>query len=792
MATAQNSTYRVAMQASTKTKRLAVVVYGTVQGVGFRPFVHALAKSHQLTGFVRNSNGAVEIEVQGNEISLEEFVRELQDKAPPLSDLAKIDVDELMPRSEIGFSIEKSVSEGNGALLIGADSATCRDCQQELFDERDRRYRYPFINCTNCGPRFTIVESLPYDRHRTTMRNFEMCPKCAAEYNDAQNRRFHAQPNACAECGPKLTFKDSSQTIVGESALQMTLSAINLGQVIAIKGLGGFHLVCDAQNSSAIRVLRQRKNRRFKPLALMMSDIEMVRRYCEVSQAEEDALTSADQPIVLLRRRKHCAIPDEVSPGSDMLGVMLAYTPLHHLLLHDFGRPLIATSGNKRNEPIAINNDEARLRLQGLADAWLENDRDIHFRFDDSIVQLVDDEKLVMRRARGIAPHPIPIAPASSVTVLAVGGHLKNTFCLLHEGLAYMSQHIGDLECIESQEHFETTLSKIQSLFNLRPKIIACDLHPDYLSTSMARSTAASSNLPLFYVQHHHAHAVACMVEHGLEEDVIAVVFDGSGLGTDETIWGGEFLLANLRDFKRLAHFKPVSMPGGISAIKNSWRMALGYIFTDDSLETREKFHPFIKHIEATFGASVTQTLAKQVKAGINSPYTSSCGRLFDACSSLLGVRDQNEYEGQCAIELEVLARRYMENNEVAAELLATYPIEIGSELPIAINPLPILFGVMEDLQHGVSTEEISARFHATIARIIARVGERLRDHLKVNDVCLSGGVFQNRILLSFTKQFLRKKGFNVFYPRKVPANDGGLALGQAVVAAANIEEVPM
>lgn len=791
MSKTKTSLWLASMQVSQKNKRFAVMVCGTVQGVGFRPFVHSLATSHQLTGFVRNNNGAVEIEVQGDERSLSRFLEELELQAPPLSDIRQVETDELVIIPENGFSIKDSVEGQSMPLMVSPDTGTCKDCLAELFDKSDRRYRYPFINCTNCGPRFTIIEALPYDRKRTTMRRFVMCKECQNEYANPTSRRFHAQPNACAKCGPMLIFKDTSRSIVGAGALETALSELKLGRILAIKGLGGFHLVCDANNSTSIRRLRERKTRRFKPLALMMRDVEMVSQYCEVSKFEESALSSFDQPIVILKRKAQSTIPLEVAPDSDLLGVMLAYTPLHHLLLHEFGSPLVATSGNKRDEPIAIDNEEARLVLCDLADAWLENDRDIHFRFDDSIVQLVDDEKMVLRRARGIAPHPIAISYKTPQTILGVGGNLKNTFCVLTDGLAYLSQHIGDLESIESETHFENTLLKFQKLFKLEPEIIACDLHPDYRSTAIANSIARRMKVPLIGVQHHHAHAVACMLEHGLQGNVLAVIFDGIGLGTDGTLWGGEFLVANPRDYQRLAHFTPVAMPGGASAVKNSWRMALGYACDSTGSLRSDKFRHFIQRLEASYGTSVIRTLEKQVGAGINTPYTSSCGRLFDACAALLGICDQNEYEGQCAIELEMLARRYIEKSGLGFEQLGYYPTLIGCDFPIKIDPIEILCGVLDDVQAGASTEAISAKFHSTISRVVWQVCTSLRNQLQIEDVCLSGGVFQNRVLLSLTKSHLRQHEFRVFYPNKVPANDGGLSLGQAIIAAANAGKHP-
>ncbi len=775
------------MRPPTATKRLGIVVSGTVQGVGFRPFVHSLAKLHKLTGFVRNNDGAVEIEIQGDESSLQQFARDLKLKAPPLSSILQIETMALDAVLEDEFRIKESTSSHCHTKLVCPDSALCPQCKEELFDPEDRRYRYPFINCTNCGPRFTIITSLPYDRAQTTMRPFEMCSQCKDEYDNPNSRRFHAQPNACALCGPSLLMKTIDGSYVGENALSKTVSALSDGKIVAIKSLGGFHLVCDAQNCGAVKLLRKRKRREFKPFALMMRDLEMVRQHCLVDSDEELALLTPAHPIVLLRRHPLSTVSAEVAPGSDTIGVMLPYTPLHHLIANDIGKPLVATSGNQRDEPIAIANEEAHTRLASLADAWLEHDRDIHFRFDDSIVQIIDGTKSVMRRARGMAPSPITLPFQTPLTILATGGQLKNTFCLVKDNLAYLSPHIGNLDTIETAQHFQDTLAKFQNLFHMTPQVIACDMHPDYQSSRIAEAIAKAHDLPLFHVQHHHAHTVACMIEHGLTDTVIGVVFDGLGYGTDDTIWGGEFFLANQKTFQRLAHFKPVPMPGGANAARNPWRMALGYIF-DGAQDAAEKFAPFVGALEGKYGKSVVHSIERQIKSGVNTPLTSSCGRLFDACSAILGVCDHNEYEGQAAIELEVRARSHVEKIGGDFDRIPTYPFEIATTNESqVVDTFPVLYNAYDDLLDGISQETIAAKFHVTVAQIVAQICLRLREYSGVETVCLTGGVFQNKLLMQSTKVQLSRHQFKIYTPQEIPSNDGGISLGQAAVAAANL-----
>lgn len=776
------------MQTPVKEVRLGIIVSGTVQGVGFRPFVHSLAKSHRLTGFVRNSDGAVEIEVQGSASSIAPFLQDLRQLAPPLSEIHSIETSELEAKPETEFSIVASNIEAATSRFVTPDSGTCNQCLTELFDKGNRRYRYPFINCTNCGPRFTIIESLPYDRSCTTMRKFKMCSLCQEEYDDPSSRRFHAQPNACDRCGPSLTLVSGTAMYTKEDALRRAIALLAAGKIVATKGLGGFHLLCSAENIQAIRELRRRKRRTSKPFALMMVNLEMIRAYCRLTGSEETALTASSRPIVLLKRNAQCSLPADIAPGTDVLGVMLPYTPLHHLIASDFNKPFIATSGNFRDEPIAIDNEEAHQDLAELADAWLQHDREIRTRFDDSIVHLIGEQQFLLRRARGLAPQPLKLPFKTNLNALGVGGHLKNTFCLVRNDLAYMSQHIGDLESIEAVQHFEHTLSSYITMFNAEPQIIAHDLHADYQSTQIAKTLAAQKNVPLFQVQHHHAHLAACLVEHGLMGKTIGVVFDGLGEGSDGTLWGGEFMMADLRDFQRLAHFKPVKMPGGAQAIRQPWRMVIGYALSENVAEP-SGFASFVSKLESLYGKSKVNQIRRQLLTGLNSPSTSSSGRLFDACSALLGICLESDYEAQAAIELEVKANQHFQTKSLE-DFQDFYPFAISDVVPYVIETRAVLESAYQDVCAGLSVAAIAAKFHRTVAQIVLSVLRRIRESSSLNDVCLTGGVFQNRLLLQMCCLLLTRDGFKVHFPQKLPANDGGLSLGQAVVALAKYDAI--
>ncbi len=752
-------------------------ITGVVQGVGFRPFVYNLATGLGLVGWVLNSSSGVEIEAVGPAAVLDEFVARLQSQAPPLARIEQVTAtpispDEVEISPETPFTIRHSAAKPGEFQPISPDICVCDDCLRELFDPHDRRYRYPFINCTNCGPRFTIIRDIPYDRPKTTMAPFEMCPDCRAEYEDPTNRRFHAQPNACPVCGPRVWFQTSaSQPPLSfeEEAIQATRRMLVQGGVVAVKGLGGFHLACDATNDAALTLLRERKGRVDKPFALMAFDVPTVERFCEVGAEERALLTSRERPILLLRQRPDTPISPLVAPGNGYLGVMLPYTPLHYLLLEqadDFPLALVMTSGNLSEEPIATANEEALARLADLADGFLLNDREIHARCDDSVTRLFAGAELPVRRSRGYAPYPVHL-PFPVPQVLAVGGELKNTFCLTRERYAFLSQHIGDMENYETLRSFERMVEQLERTFRIQPEIVAHDMHPAYLSTRYAQSQISDpqSRIP---VQHHHAHIAACMAENGLdgERPVIGVAFDGTGYGTDGAIWGAEFLVADYRSFRRVAHLRYAPLPGGDAAIRRPYRIALAYLWAA-GIPWEDDLLPV-----AAAPSPERAVLARQLERELNVIPTSSAGRLFDCVSALAGVRQRVNYEAQAAIEFEALAQDGVEE---------AYPFGADGE---EIDFFPCLRAVVADLRAGAPAGLISARFHNGLAEMIRQVCLRLREAEGLNDVALSGGVFQNVTLLAKTLPLLREAGFTVYTHHLVPPNDGGLALGQAVIAA--------
>lgn len=737
-----------------------ISVYGIVQGVGFRPFIYKLAKGYNLSGWVLNTSSSVEIEIEGAREDIEEFITDIKRKAPPLSRIEDIKITEIKPNNYRDFVIKES-EENLGYQLISPDIATCKECIRELFDPSDRRYKYPFINCTNCGPRFTIIKDIPYDRKNTTMAKFKMCPECEKEYNDPIDRRFHAQPNACPVCGPKIWLEG----IETEDPIKEVVRLLKEGMIVAMKGLGGFHLACDAISDEAVKRLRERKHRPNKPFAVMMRDIETVRLYCELNKKEEEIMSSPQCPIVLLKLKDRRDISSFVAPNNNYLGVMLPYTPLQHIILREFPNPLVMTSGNLSEEPICQDNDEALKRLKRIADSFLLNDRDIYSRYDDSVVFVADSYTQLVRRARGYAPSPIKL-PFKIETTLACGGELKNTFCLTKENYAFVSQHIGDLENLETLEHFINTLELYKRLFRINPEVIACDIHPDYLSTKYAQEF--SKKMPVISVQHHYAHIASCMAENGLTEPVIGVAMDGSGYGLDGNIWGGEILLADYNNFSRVAHFEYLPMAGGELAIRKPYRLAIGYLYK------------LFKNIpELVSLSNITKeeigTIKAQIDNGINTPITSSLGRLFDAVSSILNICKEVDYEGQAAIELEMIGEN------ISTEEYYDWDIEkLNGEFIIKVKP--ILEGIINNIDR-VPREKISAKFHNTIALIILDLVKTIRDQTKINNVALSGGCFQNRTLLRKTIKNLEKERFKVFIHSQVPCNDGGISLGQAVIA---------
>ncbi len=769
---------------------LRIHITGVVQGVGFRPFVYNLATRLGLAGWVLNSSSGVEIEAAGPAAALDEFVRKLSAEAPPLARVERVAVEPIpLPADGFGgaFAIRHSAGRRGEFLPISPDVAICADCRRELFDPADRRYRYPFINCTNCGPRFTIIRDIPYDRPNTTMAPFRMCPDCQAEYDDPANRRFHAQPNACPVCGPQVTFHASRSAISSsssEQAVQEARSALASGAILAVKGLGGFHLACDATSEAAVAALRERKGRVDKPFALMSFDLEAVRRYCEVGAEEEGLLSSRERPIVLLRPLPGGPIAPGVAPGNPTLGVMLPYAPLHYLLLEPaagFPIALVMTSGNYAEEPIATDNAEALERLAGLADAFLLHDRDIHARCDDSVTRMVAGVELPIRRSRGYAPYPVHL-PHAVRPALAVGGELKNTFCLTRERYAFLSQHIGDMENYETLRFFEQMVAQLERTFRIQPEVVACDMHPNYLSTRFAREQAAAAGLPLVPVQHHHAHIAACLAENGHSgaRPVIGVAFDGTGYGVDGAIWGGEFLVADYASCRRAAHLKYVPLPGGDAAIRRPYRVALAHLWAA-GLPWEADLPP----VQAA-APDEREVLARQLERGLNTVPTSSMGRLFDAVAALAGVRQEVNYEAQAAMELEGAA---------AAEETGAYAFAIARQeaadaapdrepRPWVIDPAPVLRAVVADVRAGLPAGRISARLHNGLARLAVETCLRLREETGLEEVALSGGVFQNATLLRKVLPLLQQAGLRAYVHRLVPPNDAGISLGQAVVGA--------
>lgn len=750
-------------------QRRAVEVRGIVQGVGFRPFVYNLATRLGLGGLVKNQTGTVRIEIEGEPAALDVFLNELARRPPPLAQIEHLAWQPLPPVGETAFRIEESDADGDSPIFISPDVATCDDCLQEMRDPNNRRYRYPFLNCTNCGPRLTIITGAPYDRPRTTMAGFALCPACRAEYNDPADRRFHAQPTACPVCGPRLFLaNDRGESIASADPLDDFVRAIRAGRLGTLKGLGGYHLVCDARNRSAVAELRRRKHRDEKPFALMVADLSAAEALCEIGDLERELLRSPRRPIVLLRKRRPTPVAEEVAPGNPCLGVMLPYTPLHHLLMDAVGRPLVMTSGNRSDEPIAYRDDEARDRLAGLADVFLVHNRPIHVRCEDSVTRVVAGQELPVRRSRGYAPQPIALPFACPRPILAVGGQLKGTFALGRGRQAFLSHHLGDLDDFEAQRAFVRDIALYEELFAIRPEAIVCDRHPDYVSTRYAQERATREGLPLFTVQHHHAHLASCMAENGLGEPVIGVSFDGTGYGTDGTIWGGEFLVGDERSWRRAAHLRYVGLPGGDRAIREPWRMALAHL-TDAGAELPE--------LTSRLSPVEVATVRRMLERGINTPSTSSAGRLFDAVAALAGVRHRVSYEGQAAVELEAMA------TGPAPDIAYPLSLDTSSSL-IVVDTRPLIGAVAADVTNGVTASRIARRFHTTMIEVIATVCGRLRQETGIGTVVLSGGVFLNALLTAEAVRRLEEMGFRALRHRLVPPNDGGLCLGQLAVAA--------
>jgi hydrogenase maturation protein HypF len=756
--------------------RLQIAVTGIVQGVGFRPFIYQLAKRHELAGYVSNTSDGVIIEAEGEEAKLRDFLNAIKREAPPLALITGVTSEPVPPAASADFAIRESASDAERTALISPDVCTCGDCLRELLDPADRRHRYPFINCTNCGPRYTITTDLPYDRANTTMRAFEMCGDCRREYEDPMNRRFHAQPNACWECGPGVFLTDAAGSRLDcDDPIRAATELLQDGKILAVKGLGGFHLAVDATNDDGVKELRGRKMREEKPFAAMAPDIASIERFCLVSDGEKELLESPNRPIVLLAKRPDNPISERVAPRNKYFGVMLPYTPLHYVLLSDGFLALVMTSANPSDEPIVIDNDEALERLAGLADYFLMHDRDIFIQNDDTVARVVNGAPVIVRRSRGYAPRPVFLKePAESV--LACGPELKNTVCLLKGKNAFLSQHIGDLKTAETFAVFKKTIEHMKRIFEVAPRIIAYDMHPDYLSTRYAMELEEQdSDGPRFVaVQHHHAHIVSCMADRGIEGPVIGLALDGTGYGDDGRIWGGEILVADELSYRRAGHFEYVPMPGGDAVIKEPWRMALSYLHHTYGKSLWNLDIDFVRDI----ARDKAEILLGMIDKGVNSVLTSSCGRLFDAVAALAGVRHTITYEGQAACELEGI---------MAEDDAGSYPCAIraeGHDTAFLLCFGDTIRAIVSDLQRGVDAATISRRFHRAVADALKEACIMVRDSDRLERVVFSGGVFQNVYLLSTLSAELAALGFDVYTHSAVPNNDGCIALGQAVIAA--------
>ncbi|MFZ2102288.1 MAG: carbamoyltransferase HypF [Oricola sp.] len=767
------------MGAPTSGRRIRV--RGLVQGVGFRPHVWRLANEAGLAGHVLNDGAGVEIEAWGGEDALEAFRKRLETEAPPLARIDAVECESLSgPVPGKGFRIERSAG---GAISTGIvpDAATCPDCLAEIFNPDNRRFEYAFTNCTHCGPRLSIVRSIPYDRARTSMSAFPMCADCTREYEDPADRRFHAQPNACPVCGPQLWLEDGQGRTDCKDPIAEVARLIEDGGIVAIKGIGGFHLACDATSEEAVSELRRRKRRAAKPLAVMAKNASQIRRFCFVSAREEKLLKAIPAPIVLLRNEGE-ALASGIAPGQSQTGFMLPYSPLHHLLMAALDRPIVLTSGNLSDEPQATDNDDARVRLAGIADRWLMHDRDIVNRLDDSVMRLDAPGPQILRRARGLAPEPLPLAGgfADAPAVLAMGGELKSSFCLLGRGQAIPSQHMGDLEEAATYADFRKAIALYRGIFRFDPEVIAVDLHPDYLSTRLGEALAKETGAKLVRVQHHHAHLASCLAEHGIEpgDDLsVGIIMDGLGLGTDGTIWGGEFLVGGYGGFERAGHFAPVALPGGAQAMREPWRNTVAHLKAafGDGWRDRVAGTVFGDMMEA----KQLGVIERMIEKGLNAPLSSSAGRLFDAVAAALGISaERQHYEGQAAMEMEALAAPHLDG-------AGGYPIAVTENGGVGVlSWTPLWEALTDDLKIGMQTGVIAARFHLGLAGALAEMAIRIAERAGTRRIAVSGGVMQNRILLERLHDRLVHEGFDVLAQSRVPANDGGLSLGQAAIAA--------
>jgi hydrogenase maturation protein HypF len=756
---------------SEKFAAARVSIRGVVQGVGFRPFVHRLAERLGLAGWVRNSSGDVQIHIEGAREQVEEFTRVLRSEAPPLARIEDVRRESCPPAHLQAFTILESKADPTQRQAVSPDVALCAACEAELFDPANRRYRYPFITCTDCGPRFTVIDAMPYDRERTSMRAFQQCSACRREYRTAGDRRFHSETNSCADCGPTLRLDPPSDG----DPLHAAAKLLRAGRIVAIRGLGGFQLAVDATDDQAVSRLRARKNREAKPFAVMVRSLADAERLARIDTDEAALLTSRERPIVLLRQRHERGLSRGVAPGLDTIGVMLAYTPLHHLLCELVRRPMVMTSGNLSEEPIAIANNDAMRRLAGIADAFLLHDREIVARYDDSVVRMVRKAPLFLRRARSYAPLPLRLPIASPRQLLAVGPHLKNTFALVHGADAYVSQHIGDLENLETLDAWRDALDTYRNLFRLEPEVAVRDLHPGYMSTRIAGDLGLER---IIAVQHHHAHVAAVMAEHGVTEPVVGVAFDGTGWGDDENIWGAEFLLCDLAGYRRVGQLRYARMPGGDLAARQPWRAAIGYLALDP--HAANAFGPLLDEVHYNIRNIALQQIARR----LNAPLASSMGRLFDAAGAVLGVSLANQYEGQTAMQLEALA---------GCRRAPTFPFPMNPGRhgggTWELDPLPLLIALGEERQRGTDLRHLAASFHESVAAGADELVARLATDTNVDTVALGGGCFQNARLLTSLTTRLEARGLRVLAPRQLGPNDGAVSYGQAAVAAAQLHQ---
>jgi len=751
-------------------QRRKIEIRGIVQGVGFRPTVYRFAKKHNLKGSVFNDSKGVTLDIEGHREDINSFLEELKKNPPPLSSIEKTLSKKLPLKKFREFKIIESKEQKEKTTLVSPDIATCKDCQKELLDTEDRRYLYPFINCTNCGPRFTITKELPYDRKNTTMKKFKMCEQCRSEYENPTNRRFHAQPDACGDCGPRLELLDSKGKKIKGNPIDKTTEFLKEGKIVAVKGLGGFHLACNAKDIKAVKTLRKRKIRPYKPLALMAKDTSVISKFVHVSNKEKKLLISPRAPIVLLKKKQDCILPANIAPNNNFLGFMLPYTPLHLLLFQKL-EVLIMTSGNKRDEPIAFDNEEAVKRLCAIADYFLVHDRDIWIQADDSIARIADGKVLLLRRGRGYAPGPLRSPVKSKKKIIGFGAHKHNTFSISRGDEIFVSHYIGETDNLETIKAFERGIKHFINFFDIPPDIAVVDLHPEYEATKFGKKWAEKNKKPLIEVQHHHAHIASCLADNHLDEKVIGVAWDGTGYGVDGKIWGGEFLIADLENYERKAHLQYIPLPGAEMAVKEPWRMGAVYLYKTFGKDFLKLNIEFTEKLDTKKWAVVE----KMIDKGVNSPETSSIGRLFDAVASILGVKDFITYQGQAAIELEMIAK------EIGKDF---YEFDIQEENDIyVINPSGVIGSIIKDIKSKVNIDAISMKFHISLAEMIVKISSLLRKETGIDKICLSGGVFQNMILRKETTKKLLKEKFEVYNHAKLPPNDGGISAGQAAIA---------